>query len=42
MMIYRMINRFIDRWLGWQHRREVRRGERWKRRMYVDRRFGIW
>jgi hypothetical protein len=40
--IDRMLNRFIDRCLKWQDRREARRREQWKRHMYRDQRFGIW
>jgi len=37
----RMLDRFIDRCLRWQHQREVRRSGQWKRHMYRDQR-GIW
>jgi hypothetical protein len=40
--IDRMLDRFIDRWLRWEHKREVRRNERWRSRLHRDQRLGIW
>ncbi len=38
----RMLDRFIDQWLRWEHQRKVRRSERWKSRIHRDQRFSIW
>jgi hypothetical protein len=38
----RMLDRFIDRWLRWEHERDARRMRQWKRHMYRDPQSGTW
>jgi hypothetical protein len=38
----RLLDRFIDQWLRWEHQRKVRRGELRKSRIHRDQRFGVW
>jgi len=38
----RMLDRFIDRFLRWEQRRNARRMQYWKRNMHRDQRLGIW